>query len=186
MVKKALINGLESENLSGEDLYDLDDNSLFSLLENKYDVINNKSLNNSYSLINAVREGRIFSTVLEISHEKTDFLQIIRNVTRDTDKRSEIEEQFAGELRNLGLDIKGNDIIIDIPEPVSFETGLYIIDEECNFNDSSSAFKKETINAFIKSLYTIRLFINKKLKETIKTFPQVYAILDNIVNSYID
>jgi len=170
MVKKALINGLESGKLSGEDLYNLDDTSLFSLIEQK----------NKNPLIEAVRDGKIFSTIAEIPHEKVNLSEI-----REIGARTQLEEQLAGRLRCAGisnlLEIKGEDIIIDIPEPVSFETGLYVNDENRSFSESSSAFKPETVNAFIQTLYTIRIFLNEKYKESIKTFPQSYSIINEVV-----
>jgi len=170
MIKKALINGLESGKLSGEDLYDLDDMSLFTLLGQKLK-------DNTANLADSVREGRIFVTAAEISHE-----QVNLNVIRAIGNRVQLEEQLAGELRRAGLEIKGEDIIIDIPEPVSFETGLYVVDEDCSFSSSSSAFKVETVNSFIKTLYTIRVFINQKYKESLKTFPKVCSTIVNVLN----
>jgi hypothetical protein len=109
----------------------------------------------------------------EIPVEQVD-MEAIRTIS----SRADIEEKLAEKLRNKGLDIKGEDIIIDIPEPVSFETGLYVMDEECSFSSSSSAFKEETVNAFIKTLYKIRIFINQKYKESLKTFTQSCSIID--------
>jgi len=167
MVKKALINGLESGKLSGEDLYDLDDMSLFTLLGQK----------TGGSLVDSVREGRIFITAAEFSPEQVNSsaIQVIGN-------RAQIEEKVADALRESGFKINGEDIIIDIPEPVSFETGLYVTDEKRNFGSSSSAFKEETVNAFIKTLYTIRVFINQKYKENLKTFPQICSIIQRVMN----
>jgi len=163
MVKKALIKGLESGKLVNEDLYGLEDTSLFTLLEQKM----------SGSLVNSIREGRIFFTAAEFSHETVDL-----KVVSELKNRALYEENLAKKLRDAGMKISGEDIIIDIPEPVSFETGLFVFDEERNFSDSSSAFRQETINAFIKTLYTIRIYINQKFKETIKTLLQNYSILN--------
>jgi len=166
MIKKALINGLESGKLSGEDLYDLDDMSLFTLLGHKSSACSHSNL------VESVHEGRIFATAAEFSLD-----QVKKDAFSAIGSRAQHEEKIAAQLRKEGLEITGEDIIIDIPEPASFETGLYVTDEECNFRSSSSAFTVETVNAFINTLYTIRIFINQKYKETIKTFPQIYSIL---------
>lgn len=165
MVKKALINGLESGKITGEELYNLDDTGLFTLLSEK----------TGDSLIESVNEGKIFVTAAEISHEQADIAAL-----RGINYRSQLEENLASELRKAGVGIKGNELIIDIPEPVSFETGLFVIDEKCSFSGSSSAFKPETVNAFIKTLYTIRIFINQKYKDKLKTFPQFHDILKKL------
>jgi HD superfamily phosphohydrolase len=170
MVKKSLIKGLNSGQITREDLYDLDDSSLFTLLEQKIHS------DNETTLVKSVREGKIYATAAEISPEKAGFQAI-----RDIKDRAKFEETLAEKLRPFGFEIKGDDIIIDIPEPVSFETGLYVTDEECSFGGSSSAFKPETVNAFIETLYTVRVFINQKYKEKIKTFKEIYSIIDELL-----
>jgi HD superfamily phosphohydrolase len=155
MVKKAILNGLESGKITGEELYNLDDTGLFRLIGEK----------TGDPLVEDVREGRIYVTAAEIPHEQANLEAI-----RDIERRSTLEEQIE---KNLG--VKG--VIIDIPEPVSFETGLFVQDEKRGFSESSSAFKTEMVNAFIQTLYTIRIFIDQKYKNTLKTFSDSYGIL---------
>jgi HD superfamily phosphohydrolase len=159
MVKKALINGLESGKITAEELYNLDDTGLFTLIGEK----------TGDPLVEAVREGRIFATAAEIPHEQANLEAI-----RDTRQRLQMEEKIERELGITG-------VIIDIPEPVSFETGLFVLDEGRNFSESSSAFKTETVNAFIQTLYTIRIFIDQKYKNTLKTFSGSYGILNKVI-----
>jgi len=178
MVKKALINGLKSGNLKEEELYNLDDYSLFTLLGQKI----------GGSLIESIQEGRIYSAALEISvnldeeSQNTSDLPFDIIEVRNINKRAVFEEEIAKKLRNSSnielAEITGEDIIIDIPEPVSFETGLYVTDEQKLFSESSSAFKAETVNAFIKTLYTVRIFINQKYYRSLKTIMKNYSILD--------
>jgi len=176
MLKKALINGLETDQITGEDLYNLDDYSLFSLLEKKIKKTENSPINGA-ALVEYVREGNIYAAFAEISQKKADFKTLMH--FKD---RAKAEEKLAEEIRKEGIEIKGEDIIIDIPEPVSFETGLFITDEKCSFSESSSAFKPQTVDAFIQTLYTIRVFINQKFKEKIKTFPKACSILETLIN----
>jgi len=176
MIKKALINSLDSGILTGEDLYNLDDSELFSLLEQKL------GHNDGINLVKSVREGRIYAEVMEFSADQLD-ISFIREISC----RARLEIKIAEKIKSLNLsnfaDIKAEDIIIDIPEPVSFETGLFVIDENRNFSESSSAFKPQTVEAFIKTLYTIRIFINQKYKETIKTFPKICSIIKSVMNT---
>jgi HD superfamily phosphohydrolase len=157
MIKKALVNGLESGKISGEYLYNLDDTGLFNLLWEK----------TADPLVAAVRDGRIYTQIAEIPAKDVDI-----NAIREINIRSLIEKTLSADL--------GGNVIIDIPEPVSFETGLFVVDENCNFSESSSAFKTETVNAFIQTLYTVRVFSDQKYKETLKTFPQVHDILSKL------
>jgi HD superfamily phosphohydrolase len=165
MVKKALIKGLESGKITGEELYDLDDHSLFALLAEK----------TGDPLAARVRDGNIFAKAAEIPANKLniDTLRVIKN-------RSYLEENLAGELSKGGTRIKGEDIIIDIPEPLSLETGLFVLDEGCSFGESSSAFKAETVNSFVGTLFTVRIFIDQKYREIVKTIPDIYSIVYKI------
>ena len=167
MVKKALIKGLKSKKITGEQLYNLDDNGLFTLIGEK----------TGDPLIDAVHEGQIFTTAAEIPCKQVPLGKI-----QDINSRAMLEERLAAEISKAGLKIGGEDIIIDIPEGISFETGLYVMDEERNFSSSSSAFSTETVNAFIQTLYTIRIFLNHKFKDSIKTFSKLYDILFEVIN----
>jgi len=167
MVKKALINSLKTGKISGEELYNLDDNALFALLAEK----------TGSSLAESVREGRIFATAAEIPLDKIDIAAI-----RDINSRARLEEKLAEELNKEGAHLSGEDLIIDIPEAVSFETGLFVTDEGCSFSESSSAFKTDTVNSFIRTLYTVRIFTDQKNKQILKTFPQVCSILYKTAN----
>jgi len=166
MIKKALINGLESGKIKGEELYNLDDTGLFAILSEK----------TGGALAESVREGRIFATAAEIPHDQANLAALGK-----ISSRALMEEQLAERMGKEGLKIDAQDIIIDIPEPVSFETGLYVEDEGRSFGESSSAFKTETVNAFIKTLYTVRIFIEQKYRESLKTFPQICDIFKQAV-----
>jgi len=171
MVKKALISALESGKIAGEDLYNLDDMSLFNLLEQK----------TCTCLTDAICKGKIYATAKEISSDHANLKAI-----KPGNKRVKYEEELALELRRTGdpafSEITGDDIIIDIPEPASFETGLFVADEGLKFIDSSSAFKPETVNAFVNTLYTIRVYINQKYKESIKTNPKACSTIEIVIN----
>ena len=163
MIKKALIKNLESGYIKEEELYNLDDQGLFVLLNEK----------TSSSLAKAVREGRIYETLSELPFEEAKHACL-----RDIDCRSRMEKQITARFRSAGVPLGEEDLIIDIPEAVSFETGLYVRDEDCYFAESSSAFKSETVNSFIKTLYTIRIFINPDFEKNMKTFPELYDIVN--------
>jgi hypothetical protein len=60
---------------------------------------------------------------------------------------------------------------------VSFETGLFVRDEGRYFAESSSAFGSETVNSFVKTLYTIRIFVDSAHEPDIKNLPAFPGIL---------
>jgi HD superfamily phosphohydrolase len=163
MIKKALLDGLESRKIAGEELYDLDDQGLFALLREK----------TGSALAEAVRKGSLYTVAAEIP-----FIEADHACLRDIKRRSRHEEQLADEFRRRGIPLGSGDLIIDVPEPISFETGLFVSDEHCGFPESSSAFKTETLNSFVNTLYTIRIFVNPDFSEKVETLPELSDILN--------
>jgi HD superfamily phosphohydrolase len=163
MIKKALLEGLESKIIAGEELYNLDDQGLFSLLKEK----------TGSTLAEAVWNGRLYSVAVEIPYVEADHA-CLRNIG----SRSRHEKLLADEFRSAGIPLGADDLIIDMPEPVSFETGLFVIDEDCSFAESSSAFKTGTLNSFVNTLYTIRIFVNPDFCEKIETLPELCDIIN--------
>ena len=156
MVKKALLYGLESKLIAGEELYNLDDQGLFSLAREKISVY--------FSLVDSVRNGRLFVTAAEIPFDETAHGKLLT-----LKGRFDMEESLASELSStLGKGLNGLSLIIDLPEPVSFESGLFVTDENCFFAASSSAFKRSLIDAFVKSLRVIRIFVDPSYGEKIR------------------
>jgi HD superfamily phosphohydrolase len=163
MIKKALLGGLESAVLAPEELYDLDDQGLFALINSRSHPL--------FCLADKLREGRFYAVVAEFPYQDE-----YRDL-RDIGKRSQYEENLAGCLREAGVPVKPEAVIIDVPEPVSFETGLFVRDENRYFAESSSAFGAETVNSFVKTLYTIRIFVDSAHESEIKALPAFFDIL---------
>ncbi|MDR1617870.1 MAG: HD domain-containing protein [Treponema sp.] len=170
MIKKALLLSLETGLIAGEELYNLDDQGLFTLLRGRGS--RSGAAGTAAALAEAVREGRLFGTAAEFPFVESDHLRL-----RDITNRSRYEENLAGELRKAGVPVEPEALIIDVPEPVSFETGLYVNDEGCFFGESSSAFRLETVNSFIKSLYIIRIFVDPAREGAVKSCPALHRIL---------
>jgi len=147
MIKKALLAGLEQRIIAAEELYNLDDQGLFALMTAKQESFP------SFSLAMRVREGNLYAESASFSYSDDEkHLECI-------EKRRVREAALAEELSGaLGKTIDADSIIIDVPEPVSFETDLFVRDENCTFGESSSAFKKSAVEAFVRSLRTVRIF----------------------------
>jgi HD superfamily phosphohydrolase len=165
MIKKALLDALESKKIAGEELYGLDDQNLYTLLREK----------TGSALAEAVWNGRLYASAAEIPYNAAEHACL-----NDIGSRSRFEARLTEEFNSaLGRCAGPGDLIIDVPEPVSFETGLFVRDENCGFTESSSAFKAETLNSFVKSLYTVKIFINPDFLEKIETSSRLYDILTN-------
>ena len=169
MIKKALLKGLESGILAGEELYDLDDQSLFTLLRDRIDGSAPAEIRLP---LESLWEGRLYAAAAELPFSGTDYACL-----RDIRSRSRYEARLAAEIRAAGVPLQAEHLIIDVPEPVSFETGLWVLDEERPFVESSSAFKAETLSSFVKTLYTIRIFVEPVFEQKLKTLPALYDIL---------
>jgi len=156
MIKKALLAGLESGLIAGEELYNLDDQGLFTLT--------GRLAHPLFSLVDAVRNGRLFTSAIEIPFDGEAHGKLLNLALR-----SRLEENLAEELSSvLGKPLTGNELIIDLPEPISFESGLFVTDENCYFSAGSSVFRGGLVDAFVKSLRIIRIFVDPRNEEDLK------------------
>jgi len=167
MIKKALLEALESGSVAGEELYGLDDQSLFALLREK----------TGSALAQAAWSGRLHAAAAEIPYSEAGHACL-----RDIKKRSLFEKRLADEARAKGLEIGSGGLIIDLPEPVSFEAGLFVRDEGRPFSESTSAFKAETLGSFVRTLYTVRIFAGADFRRNAVTSEQLCVILNGAGN----
>ncbi|MDR2803309.1 MAG: HD domain-containing protein [Treponema sp.] len=148
MVKKSLLAGLMDNILQAQDLYNLTDAELFGMMRAREHPLFNHGL--------MAYRGQFFSLAAEFPFgggERKDFSDIMN--------RPRYENNLAAALSSeTGIDIEGNSLIIDIPEPFSFETDLFIRGEDCQFDKSTSFFSGNMAEACIKSLRIARVFID--------------------------
>jgi hypothetical protein len=165
MIKKALLGGLEDGIIAREELYNLDDQSLFTLMAGRSYPL--------FALAGKVRNGCLFAMAAEFPYDEACHRGLL-----DISKRSRYEAALQEELSEaLGIRILPGELIIDLPEPVTFETGLHVIDENCPFSESSGAFKAETVNSFVKALRVIRIFVDPIHENQIKSYSGLHGIL---------
>jgi HD superfamily phosphohydrolase len=165
MIKKALLEGLREGSVSKEKLYGLDDSGLFELLSEEVLPI--------FSLARKVRNGQLYTAAVEFPFDKDRHSPLL-----DIENRFRHEEALAAELSlAAGRRIPAAELIIDVPEPVSFETDLYITDESCYFGDSSGIFKAEVLNSFEKSLRIVRIFVDSAHEYHVKLYREVVTKL---------
>jgi HD superfamily phosphohydrolase len=166
MIKKALLAGLRSGSITAEELYGLDDQELFILLSSRDYPLS--------KLAAQVRDGKLFSTVAEIPFNKT-----LHGHLLSIEDRYQYETALAAELSvKLGITVRAEEVIIDVPEPIGFETGLYVADESLEFEESSTVFKVQTVKNFTDSLRILRIFVDPAFVSRVKSF----NIPDSILN----
>jgi HD superfamily phosphohydrolase len=161
MVKKALLGGLEDGILKPDDLYGLDDAGLFALLSSRSHPL--------FHLAENVRAGWLYACVAAFPFDED-----LHGALPDIGRRSRHEEALAAELS-----IRPEAIIIDVPEPISFETGLYVADEGRYFAESSSVFGSGVVDSLVKSLRIIRIFVDPAHENRVKSYPELKGILHN-------
>ncbi|MDR3335974.1 MAG: HD domain-containing protein [Treponema sp.] len=178
MIKKALLGGLADGIIKAEELYGLDDQGLFSLVASR-----NYPL---FSLVDRVRNGQLYAAVAEFP-----FDEAAHGGFEPIGERRRYEADLAAELSvKLGGPVQPGEIIIDVPEPVTFETGLYVTDEEAYFGgaapECSSVFKAETVRDFAKILRIVRIFVDPIHENKLKLSNRLVDILNIRYNKLTD
>ncbi len=154
MIKKAIFTGMNEGEVKAEDLYGLDDESLFM-----------RYRNNSFKpfeLINMVFERNFLKTAVEVpfdiensAHHCLTFLNA--RITREKEISIRLKKDY-------NIEVDPVFIIIDIPEQISFEVDLPIITgkKTVNFTASSSVFTKPVVKGFTEVLRKIRVFLPRE------------------------
>ena len=153
MVKRALWMALESGEIANGDLYGLDDAGLFSLLSLKAPLAS--------SLASSVRSGALYQSIHEEAFDEGMALHL---ELEQLPSRSVLEERLREKLSiKLNKVIEKQELVIDVPERISFESDLWIRDEGVPFAKSSTVFSFDTVSRFTRALRTIRVFVSPRL-----------------------
>lgn len=149
MMKKTLYAALEKNLIQADQLYQLDDQSVFRLIES----IDEKNIFPEKKCATDVMNRNLFVVIWERLFVQNNPNHLI---LEDLKKRTEVESKIAS-----ALGINPAEIIIDVPEPISFESDLWIQDENLPFTQSSTVFSATTVQSFTNSLRKIRVAIPK-------------------------
>jgi HD superfamily phosphohydrolase len=166
VMKKTLHSALFDALLSPEELYNLDDHGLFELLYQRKAAFQGNTRSRrgasrgSGVLFDAaldLRDGKLWTCVGELPYDEEKHRR-----WEDLQCRAEAEAALAARY--------GAAVIIDVPERVGFETGLYVLDEGCPFERSSTVFGAETVASFVRTLRTVRFFVDKDRGNLVYSF----------------
>ena len=143
MVKKAIITGLREGFIQSEDLYGLDDYEFFSRYTEDFNPL--------MKLMDMVNRRNLYKCVLEVPFN-TDNPSHTR--LSDIEKRIDYEKDRTSEC---GC----SDLIIDVPEPISFEVNLPIVEQgiKTSYIDTKSVFSGPVVEGFTSSLRKIRVYV---------------------------
>jgi uncharacterized protein len=153
MIKKAVVGALAEGVVRPEDLYGKDDDGFVRLAA--------ASSYGPFGLVARVMERRLFAPILEVAFDPAD---PVHTSLVSIGSRSAAEVSAARRLSQAaGTRLSPEEVIVDIPEPVSFESDMFVSDEGRPFNESSTVFKRPVIDGFTGSLRTIRVFTARPL-----------------------
>ena len=171
MMKKTLFSALKNDKISAEQLYSLFDESLFETIEKSY-----KKSPEVWHCGKQILDKKFYSVILEIPFdEKNQNHQLLENL----ENRSKLEEKIA-----IECGCKDFQVLIDIPEKISFESDLWIKDEKAEFSKSSTVFTPETVKSFTEKLRFIRFAFDTDILNS-KTDNEIEMLKKKIANFLI-
>ncbi|GAB4365099.1 MAG: HD domain-containing protein [Spirochaetales bacterium] len=152
MIKKAVFLGLRDGMLSPDDLYGLDDEEFFHMtMEQSF---------HPFSLIRRVASRRLLKSIFETPFDPSSSQM---GKLLDLEYRHEKEEEIAHLLsRELGTPIESTDVIIDIPERISFEIDIPILlpgGTLVEYADAGSVFSPPVVEGFVHTLRVLRVAV---------------------------
>jgi len=149
MIKKTLIYNLNNNYITEDQLYNLDDYSFNELAQNNQKTFNNVLL---------VKDNKLFKTKYE---EQFDNKDLFHNYCVDLKNRNVFENEMYKILVKKHHDLRPDQLIIDIPEHISFEVDIPILFKNGStilFKDCDEIFSSKVISSFESSLRKVRIF----------------------------
>lgn len=161
MIKKSIFASLEDGTLEAKELYGLDDSQFFSLPTYKRFTFD--------ALLSQVRDNQLYVSSFEQPYEENGKME---SQCKDLSTRLAFESELA---KSLGC--RNEEIIVDIPEPVSFEADIPILSEQGElfpFSEVDQIFSYDIGRVFTKSLRKFRIFTppsvsKQRLKEVLES-----------------
>lgn len=171
MIKKALIKSLITKQLNEKTFYNLDDYSFDNLAQSYPQLLNNVLL---------VRDNKLFATRYEESFNENNAFD---HYCRPLEQREKIEEILYSILKKKHPSLREDQIIIDIPEPISFESDIPLVFADGSvvaFKDHDDLFTKDVRVKFIKTLRKTRIFTIEEITKQ-EVLEAVDYVLKNII-----
>lgn len=159
MIKKALITAIKSKVISYDDLYYIDDNEFTLLCRSR------KSEEMALSLVERVEFNDLFERKAEKDY---DPFGLIEREGRTPDKREALELRLYEKLSPAYPALKPYEVIIDIPEPINFETHIKVIEPDGEMHDIEKErmiFSGEISQVFQSNLRKVALYLPPEIRK---------------------
>lgn len=167
MIKKAVMLMLEeSDSVRPEDLYYKDDDTFINLFGIKGVPEEAKAL------VYRVKHNRLFYIAYELPFNKERHTKL-----EDFTNRKDMEKR-------LSIETNIPDVIIDIPEDVSFDESIYVVSDKGNnimdFMDARTVFSKDNIQSFTGKLRYIRVITPCNVNDDKSLFKRIEDVFTKI------
>ncbi|KGE71342.1 HD domain-containing protein [Spirochaeta lutea] len=163
MIKKALFLGLTNAIISPEDLYNLDDEGFFATLNTREGFI-------PFGLIESVHRGELYTIVVD---RPFDPGSQGHHHLEDLVYREQFEQRIMEWLRNhTGLQVQPEEVVLDIPESISFEVDLPILRRDSTtapYLETRTVFTPRVVNDFTQTLRYIRVALSPRVAQALTT-----------------
>lgn len=150
MMKKTLQGGLECGEIRPDELYGLDDEGLHHLVDSRTFP--------AKEVATALRSGIYYRTLLEYPY-RIGSQPRLETASEQALLESEISRWLS---ENHCPGIREQDVLVDLPERISFETDLMIHDEGRLFVDCPTVFSRTVIDQFVTSLRIVRIALHPR------------------------
>lgn len=153
MIKKALTKALLEGSIRYDDLYYLDDNEFNAL------CLSHAGETPSLVLVDRVEHNDLLERKAEKEYTKGGKIETAAAVL---EKKEELEKSIYLRLRESYPLLEEWEVIIDIPEPISFESHIALVSENGevrDIEDTDMVFTGEVSNLFQKALRKVALYL---------------------------
>ncbi len=147
MIKKAVSAALASGSLVPDMLYGLDDAGFYALMAGPE--------RDPDSLVSSVAAGRLLKPCLELPWDGAN-PACLR--AADLSLRPALEAELSIALGEPGRPAL---VVVDLPEPISFESDLPVLGTGSGFSALATVFRPETVAAFSRALRVLRVYSDR-------------------------
>ncbi len=150
MIKKALLMGLRDGVVSFDDLYFIDDFDFDRLPDRNPGY-------EPFSLIERVADSQLLGRIWYRPYRQDGAME---KACADLFSRLDVEDMLFRRLRERYPELRVHEVVIDIQEPISFESDTMILCEDGPrpFTQVSTIFNRDVARQFTSSLRTIALY----------------------------
>jgi len=152
MIKKAVLLGLRDGMIRCEELYRLDDEEFFSRFSQK---------GGPFHLVRNVADRVLYKKVFDSAYDPERHSGLL-----PLQARLDAERRICERLRSeAGVMAEEDEVIIDIPEPVSFEIDLKVIlkDRIVRYPEAGSVFDASVVKGFTRALRFTRIVASPRV-----------------------